>query len=101
MKLLKFVYPYFAIQNLFEPKTVIMKKLAFYLALIAILFLQTDTVDAQETPDSTIVYQIETYDGNVFIGTIISRNDNTIVFKTEKLGTLNVPFNNVKEIKEV
>lgn len=78
-----------------------MKKIAFSLTLITLLFLQSVPLRAQEKNDTTVVYQVETTDGNVFAGRIISKDDKMIVFKTENLGLIHIPFKNVKSLKEV
>ena len=43
---------------------------------------------AQEQ-DSTL-YQVETTDGNVFIGTLVSEDDEEVVLNTERLGTVSI-----------
>jgi len=45
---------------------------------------------AQEIPDSTKVFRIETKDGNVFTGQILSEDLSVLVLRTEKLGELKI-----------
>lgn len=51
---------------------------------------------SQEAADTTATFRIETYDGNIFVGNIISEDSTTIVMKTTTLGELRVPKNNIK-----
>ncbi|MCC5941257.1 MAG: hypothetical protein JJU37_06910 [Balneolaceae bacterium] len=44
------------------------------------------------------LYRIETTDGNVFIGQIISEDDNEIVIRTESIGTVTIHRNNIRSI---
>lgn len=74
-------------------------KPAFAITLFLLLaFFQTEILAQQDT---TLTYQVETTDGNVFVGKLLSRNENAIVLKTENLGVLTIPFKTVKELKEV
>jgi hypothetical protein len=51
---------------------------------------------SQETSDTAAVYRIETFDGNIFIGNIISEDSATIVLKTTSLGEIKIPLSNIK-----
>ncbi len=55
---------------------------------------------AQNEPDS-ILYQIETIDGNEFIGNILEQDSAKIVLETESMGTLNIPKSSIKRISQV
>jgi len=55
---------------------------------------------AQIKPDSTL-YQIETIDGNEFVGIIIEQDSVKIVLETKSLGALNIPKSNIKEIIKI
>jgi hypothetical protein len=58
----------------------------------------------QNVPDSTRTVRVETIDGNVFIGNIVSEDSLNLVIKTETLGNLKIPINNIKsrsELKEL
>lgn len=71
-----------------------MKKLFVLLILFAVLGCKL--CYSQETADSTATYRIETYDGNIFIGSIISEDSTTIVLKTTSLGEIRMPKDNIK-----
>ncbi len=75
-----------------------MKTLIPFLAIL-LLFLMPHVSKAQETNDSLTYYQVETVDGNVFIGKILSKDEKMVVLKTDNLGVLNISFKNIKEIK--
>jgi len=66
------------------------------------LFIFTFSVKSQTTNDTTLV-NIETIDGNEFIGQIISEDSLKIVLKTEKLGEISIFRSDIKrrEILEV
>ncbi|HCE56658.1 MAG TPA: hypothetical protein DER09_02400 [Prolixibacteraceae bacterium] len=66
------------------------KTVLFGMFCIAVLF-----VNAQNTGD-TILVQIETNDGNEFIGELITEDDIKIVIKTEKLGEITIPKTDIK-----
>lgn len=42
----------------------------------------------QMTKDTTILYRVETVDGNEYIGTLVSQDADVIVLKTEQLGNI-------------
>jgi len=50
----------------------------------------------QNVPDSTKTFKVETVDGNVFVGNIITEDSLNLVIKTEILGEIKIPLNNVK-----
>jgi hypothetical protein len=58
------------------------------------LLLVQDLVDQ----DSTVLYKIETRDGNVFIGEIVEQNSEKIILKTENFGTVTILKTNLKSI---
>ncbi len=66
------------------------------------LFIFTFSVKSQTTNDTTLV-NIETIDGNEFIGQIISEDSLKVVLKTEKLGEISIFRSDIKrrEILEV
>ena len=72
-----------------------------YVFLIFLFLIRSEISFSQEYPDSLAIYQVETIDGNVFIGKILSKDEKAIVLKTENLGILNIQFKNIKEVKEV
>ena len=66
--------------------------------------LQNLTCYGQNLPDSTKTLRIETKDGNIFIGSVITQDSLILVLKTESLGEIKIPKMNIKsktEIKEV
>ena len=67
-------------------------------ACILFLFLPNSKVMAQEPTDTISVFQVETVDGNTFIGKILSKDATILKFKTSNLGELNIPVTNVKKI---
>lgn len=69
------------------------------LAITAILF--NSTVYAQDVSDQTVKYRIITTDGNTFIGTLVSENDNEVVIQTEKLGRITISRTDIKSMEEV
>ena len=55
----------------------------------------------QNIPDSTRTVKIETIDGNVFVGNIISEDSLSLIIKTDVLGEIKIPLNNVKTRTEL
>lgn len=51
--------------------------------------------------ENEIVHRIETVDGNVFIGTIISENTEALVINTTGLGEITIQRSNIKTMEEV
>ena len=75
-----------------------MKKSLSSLALLTFCLITFSiTVHAQNSQDS-IRSQVETVDGNEYIGIIIQQNTQTIRIKTDKLGEISVPRTEVKRI---
>jgi hypothetical protein len=68
--------------------------------LLLLLILCSRNINAQEHVDTLKIYQVETTDGNVYVGNILSRDEKMMVVRTD-LGVLNIPFRNVKMVKEV
>lgn len=60
----------------------------------------TFTANSQTTSDSTLV-NIETKDGNEFMGQIVHEDSVKVVLKTEKLGEISIPKMDIKRIKTV
>lgn len=70
--------------------------------LFACLLIVTINLRAQEnTSDTTSVYRIETNDGNEYIGTIVSRNTETIILKTVRLGEITLRVADIVSIETV
>jgi hypothetical protein len=58
----------------------------------------------QNVRDSTRTVRLETIDGNIFIGYVVSEDSLNLILKTESLGDLKIPLNNIKsrsELKEL
>jgi hypothetical protein len=47
------------------------------------------------------LYQVETLDGNVFVGKIVASDDNVIILKTENFGTLEITRAKIRKMKSV
>ncbi|MFO7977768.1 MAG: hypothetical protein R6U64_03845, partial [Bacteroidales bacterium] len=59
------------------------------------------TPDTQASEQDTLIWRVETIDGNVFTGHILSRNDQQIVLQTENFGQLKIQSNNIKSMNLV
>jgi hypothetical protein len=68
------------------------------MALTVILLFQP--VSAQVEPDSTI-YNIETTDGNEYVGMIVDKDNMSVLLKTELLGEISIPLSGIKRIKQI
>ena len=80
-----------------------MKKQSICIFIIFVL-LNNLQCFGQNVPDSTRTMRVETIDGNVFIGYVITEDSSNLVIKTENLGDLKIPLNKIKsktELKEV
>jgi hypothetical protein len=68
--------------------------------LLAIFF--SNNLNAQAIPtDTTVVVELETTDGNTFIGRVVMIDDEKIVLRTTNLGDLNVQRRNIKNIQPI
>lgn len=76
-----------------------MKKL---ISAAAIIFFACFTmpVKAQEVKDS-IRYQIETNDGNEYIGIILNQSKESVEMKTDKIGKITIPQSEIRKISEI
>ena len=72
-----------------------MKKLAVITLLFVVSF-PGITCFSQEKPDTSAIFRIETTDGNIFIGNIVSEDSVTLVLKTASLGKISIPQDNIK-----
>jgi len=68
--------------------------------LVIILFATTQMLLAQTAQDTSLV-QIETSDGNEFIGEIVSEDSLIVILKTDKLGQITIPKNDIISRKTV
>ncbi|MEZ5105374.1 MAG: hypothetical protein R2757_12820 [Draconibacterium sp.] len=68
---------------------------------LIILFLQIVFAVSAQTTSDTVLVRIETLDGNEFIGTIVSEDNERVVLKTENFGEINILQTNIKSKKEI
>jgi hypothetical protein len=71
--------------------------------LIIFLFINLNS-NGQNVPDTTRTFRIETKDGNIFTGYILTRDSASMTLKTENLGEIKIPLAEIKsttELKEV
>jgi hypothetical protein len=62
----------------------------------------TNGVYAQSIPtDTTVVVELETTDGNTFIGRVVKIDDDKIVLRSNNLGDLNIPRRNIRNITPI
>lgn len=67
--------------------------------IILIMFFAPLGLKAQtQLPDSTQQYRIETVDGNEYIGFIVEQNNDVVIFKTERMGTITLLKADIKKI---
>jgi hypothetical protein len=71
-----------------------MKKI-FILPLLFVVLSSGRFCFSQEVTDSSAVFRIETVDGNIFIGSIVSDHPDTIILKTTSLGEIRIPKNTI------
>jgi hypothetical protein len=57
--------------------------------------------NAFETADSSQLWQIVTLDGNVYLGNILSKNEENLSMRTQALGVIEVPLLQVREAQLV
>ncbi|HET8866249.1 MAG TPA: hypothetical protein VFM80_11175 [Gracilimonas sp.] len=74
-------------------------KLAFFIAVFGLLLNTTLYAQAQLEPGE--MYRVVTTDGNTFIGTLVSENEDEIVIKTENLGQVTIIRSNIRSIEEI
>lgn len=74
-----------------------MKTKAFLIFLFTCLVL---TIRAQIKTDTTLI-QIETIDGNEFVGTIVSETSDNLILKTENFGEITIQIKSIKSRKEI
>lgn len=77
-----------------------MKNLKIIFSLILLSVILPNLGIAQSTPDSTL-YQIETMDGNEFMGIILEQDSVKIILETESFGTLTLPKSNIKNVTQI
>jgi hypothetical protein len=62
--------------------------------------LYTGSSFCQNVTDSTRTVRVETVDGNVFIGNVVSKDSLNLVIKTDIFGEIKIPLNNIKSRTE-
>lgn len=70
-------------------------------SLLSVLFLLVLSSVSYAQDDTGTLYRIVTTDGNVYIGTVVSEDEEKIVFLEDKLGQITIPRNSIKSMKEV
>jgi hypothetical protein len=78
-----------------------MKTQTLYLILSLLFSLTISLTQAQTDTDTTQLWQIELQNENTYIGKIISRDSETIVFDSQELGIINIQVKNIKSMKEI
>ena len=76
------------------------KKLPLCTLFLVFLISLPIICSAQNAQDST-KYQIETVDGNEYIGTILNQTPEAIRIKTEKIGEISIPRSLIKKIAQL
>lgn len=77
-----------------------MKQQIVLALLLGILF-QGFSCFGQVVTDSTKTMRIETKDGNIYIGNLITEDSLTLVLKTDRLGVINIPLSEIKSRTEM
>jgi hypothetical protein len=74
-----------------------MKKLFFL--MISLATMMTSQLYGQAIQDTTLLYNIDTKDGNEFLGHIMFRDTSLLIFKTESYGNITIRKDNVKKLE--
>lgn len=72
-----------------------------FLLLILLLGISLQMSYAQELEEGTPLYQIETMDGNEFIGRILSEDEENVQIQTETLGEITIPRKNIRSMRRL
>lgn len=78
-----------------------MKKDAARLVFLMLCLITISLISNAQNGQDSIKSQIETVDGNEYIGIILEQNTETIRIKTDKLGELSIPRAEVKRITQL
>ncbi|MBN1789390.1 MAG: hypothetical protein JW830_02760 [Bacteroidales bacterium] len=76
-------------------------KLQIILVLFMGILFQGLSCYGQVLTDSTKTLRIETIDGNIYIGNLITEDSLTLVVKTERLGVIHIPLADIKSRTEL
>lgn len=76
-----------------------MKK-SFLLAIVVVIVCFSHITNAQDVKDSIRV-QIETVDGNEYIGVILNQTKESVEIKTDKIGKITIPQSEIRKISEI
>jgi len=79
---------------------IMIKKNAILPVLVFIFSSLSYITKAQETKDSVRV-QIETIDGNEYIGVILNQTKESIEIKTDKIGNITIPQSEIRKISKI
>lgn len=74
-------------------------KVKLFLGLVLFALLLPQKLQAQQADSS--LYRIEMKDGNVYIGTIISENDEAILFRSRNIGDIELKKINIKHREKI
>ncbi|MEK6478781.1 hypothetical protein WJR50_14640 [Catalinimonas sp. 4WD22] len=75
-------------------------KITFIIAFLSLMLYQPENVQAQEQTGE-LLWQVETKDGNVYYGKILSQSQEILRLETENLGILNIPVENIRSVREL
>lgn len=75
-----------------------MKKIPLRLAFLTLCLIFISVISNAQNEQDSIKSQVETTDGNTYIGFIVEENSETIRVKTDKLGTISIPRQDIKRI---
>jgi hypothetical protein len=78
-----------------------MQKISSVLILLIVILTGIPNFSNAQNSQDSIKYQIETVDGNEYIGTILNQTPEVIRIKTEKLGEISIPQSEVKKIAQL
>ncbi len=77
-----------------------MKSQTLYILIIFVLLNNLKCI-GQNLPDSIKTVRVETIDGNIFIGNVVKEDSLNMVLRTENLGLLKIPLNNIRSRTEI
>jgi hypothetical protein len=72
-----------------------------FIFIIIIVSLNSLNGYGQSLPDSTRNVRVETIDGNIFVGIVVTQDSSILVIRTESLGEIRIPKNNIKSKTEL